>query len=369
MNIKNLENRWEYGSEVHWQSVNELQALCGEKSIKSFYPNGAIHSTGCSTIRTILEHGKLNRGWKTIWMPTYFIKEVITVIAESDLIVKYYQDNPLMNPPGLPNGKCSPNDVVFRMNYFGWRGSEAILSPAELGCDIIEDHCHDLIGNWAIGSRATYCIATLRKLYPLPDSAILWSPSQAEIPEEPEITTSHLSAVEKKLSGMLLKQFYLSGGKVSKSEFRKTAIAGEEEIGGTNGISGASELSRNLLSIISVTKLSQRRTENFEAFRKLAPSSVLNYIAWDNFVPGCYPFSIIFLFDTKNQRDSIRDYLIQNQIYPAIFWDWSDDLDLDDPQGQDFAARMLAIPCDFRYKNADLERVVNIMEQAINACN
>jgi len=193
----------------------------------------------------------------------------------------------------------------------------------------------------------------------------LWSPSGAEIPEEPKITDSHLSAVQKKLSGMLLKQFYLEGGKVSKSEFRKASVTGEEEIGGTSGISGASDLSRHLLSIISATKLSQLRTENFKVFKKLAPSSVLNYIIGDNLEPGCHPFSIVFLFDTKSQRDSIKDYLIQNQIYPAIFWDWPDELDLDDPSGRDFASRMLSIPCDFRYNADSLERVAVILEQGI----
>ena len=367
MNLEKLESRWEYGSEIHWPSVNEFQTLCGEKSIKSIYPNGVMHGTGCSTIRTILNHGRLHRGWRKIWVPTYFIQEVTAVIAESGLIVKYYQDNPLLNPPGLPSGERSSDEVVFRMNYFGWRGAEAILSPKELGCDIIEDHCHDLIGNWAQKSQATYCLSTLRKLYPVPDGAILWSPLGAELPEEPETTTSHLCAVQKKLSGMLMKSFYLSGGQVSKSEFRKAAIVGENEIGGKSGISGVSDMSRQFLSSLSVTKLSQCRAENFEIFRKLAPLSVSNYLAREKFATGCYPFSIVFLFDTENQRDRIRDHLIKNRIYPAIFWDLP--VDLDDSLGLDFASRMLAIPCDFRYKIADLQRMAVTLEQAIAACH
>ena len=166
---------------------------------------------------------------------------------------------------------------------------------------------------------------------------------------------------------MLMKQIYLSDGQVSKSEFRKAAIAVEEEIGGKTGISGVSAISRQFLSTLSVTKLSQCRAENFEIFRKLAPLSVSNYLARKKFPPGCYPFSIVFLFDTENQRDRIRDNLIKNRIYPAIFWDLP--VDLDDSLGLDFASRMLAIPCDFRYKIADLQRMAVILEQAISACH
>jgi len=235
----NIENRWEYGSETYWLPEEELKHFSGDKTIYEFYPDAAMHSTGCSVIRAALWHGIANRGWKTIWMPSYFIKEVIVVIQGIDIEIKFYHDNPLMTNPGLPKEKLTSEDVVFRMNYFGWRGAEAILSPQELGCDIIEDHCHDFIGAWATGSQATYCLTTLRKLYPLPDGAILWSPQGEEVPEAPAVTDSHLAAVQKKLSGMLLKQYYLNSCDVSKDEFRKGSLDGEDEIGGTTGFSGS----------------------------------------------------------------------------------------------------------------------------------
>lgn len=363
--VENNESNWEYGSENHWLSEKQLKEFSGDKTIYDLYPDAALHSTGCSVIRSVLWHGIANRGWKTIWMPSYFIKEVIVVIQGIDIEIKFYHDNPLMTTPGLPTEKLTSEDVVFRMNYFGWRGAEAILSSQDIGCDIIEDHCHDFIGAWATQSQATYCLTTLRKLYPLPDGAILWSPQGEEVPEAPATTDSHLAAVQKKLSGMLLKQFYLNGCDVAKEEFRKGSLDGEDEIGGTNGVSGACELSKHLFSVLSITKLSKLRNENFETFKKLASPSVKKYLAWDTIPADSYIFSIVFLFDSESQRDLVKAYLIQNKVYPATFWDWPTEYALDDPEGKDFSDRMLSIHCDFRYNADDIQKMLSILERAI----
>lgn len=360
-------SRWEYGSEIHWQSTLELQALCQGETIHQILPHAKLHGTGCSTIRTILNYGKDTRGWQRVWVPTYLITDVIAAIADSGLTVEYYQDNPLLKAPGLPGETLGSSDVLFRLNYFGWRGTEAILSPGNIGCDIIEDHCHDPIGSWAQNSQATYCLTTLRKVYPLPDGAILWSPLGEELPEEPELTVSHLSAVQNKLSGMLLKQIYLNGGSINKAEFREKAIVGEEEIGGECGISGISELSRYFLSILSITQLSQRRLDNFQTFKELASDSVKAFIEQGQLKQGCYPFSLVFRFKNRAQRDGVRKALIQEHVYPAIFWDLPSELK--DDSGLDFSSTMLSIPCDFRYTAEDMQRLAKILDHAISTCS
>lgn len=367
MNKNTNQIRWEYGSELHWQSTLELQALGGAGTIQEIFPHSRLHGTGCSAIRTILNYGRTTRGWQRIWVPTYLITDVIAAIADSGLAIEYYRDNPLLNSPGLPEGTLSSSDVLFRLNYFGWRGTEAILSPADTGCDIIEDHCHDPIGPWAQNSQATYCLTTLRKVYPLPDGAILWSPMGEELPKEPELTVSHLSAVQNKLSGMFLKQIYLNGGPINKAEFREKAIAGEEAIGGECGVSGISELSRYFLSVLSVTQLSQRRLDNFQTFNERATNLVKAYIEQGQLTQGCYPFSIIFRFNNRAQRDGVRSGLIQDHVYPAIFWDLP--TDLNDDQGLEFSSTMLSIPCDFRYTTEDIQRLVDILDHAISGCS
>ncbi|ABW28824.1 hypothetical protein [Acaryochloris marina] len=367
MSNTNHQSRWEYGSELHWQSTLELKALCQGETIHEILPHAKLHGTGCSTIRTILNYGKDTRGWQRVWVPTYLISDVIAAIADSGLTIEYYQDNPLFKAPGLPEVTLTSSDVLFRLNYFGWRGTEAILSPTDTGCDIIEDHCHDPIGPWAQNSQATYCLTTLRKVYPLPDGAILWSPIGETLPDEPELTVSHLSAVQNKLSGMLLKQIYLNGGSINKAEFREKAITGEEEIGGECGISGISELSRYFLSILSITQISQRRLDNFQTFNELASDSVKAYIEQSQLKQGCYPFSLVFRFKNRAQRESIRMALIQEHVYPAIFWDLP--TDLKDGQGLEFSSTMLSIPCDFRYTAEDMQRLAKILDSAISTCS
>jgi len=73
------------------------------------------------------------------------------------------------------------------------------------------------------------------------------------------------------------------------------------------------------------------------------------------------------LFDSQEQRDQVKSYLIQNKVYPATFWDWPTEYALDDPEGKDFSDRMLSIPCDFRYKTDDIKQMLTILERAVSS--
>ncbi len=74
---------------------------------------------------------------------------------------------------------------------------------------------------------------------------------------------------------------------------------------------------------------------------------------------GCYPFSLMLLFDSEVLRDRCRNSLINNDVYPALLWKIPSDNK--HPEVKDFSNRMLSIHCDARYGVNDVKRLYDII--------
>ena len=101
--------------------------------------------------------------WKRIWVPEYFCYDVIEAIEKTGLSVAFYNDNPISKDDKnilQINQSFKSGDVLLRMNYFGLRG---FRSNKHISIPVIEDHSHDLLGEWALKSDADWCVASLRR--------------------------------------------------------------------------------------------------------------------------------------------------------------------------------------------------------------
>jgi hypothetical protein len=136
---------WEYGGDFPWPEPLEIRALMPPLGRGSHFRKGVFFGTGRAAMLGLLEHGKAKRGWRRLWAPSYFCPRVMDTLEQAGWDCPRYEDTPLSQPAGLP-ARVEPGDVVLRMNFFGWRGAEAISGAAHLNCDVIEDHSHDPSG-------------------------------------------------------------------------------------------------------------------------------------------------------------------------------------------------------------------------------
>jgi hypothetical protein len=356
-----FDKRWEYGSDFHWPTPEEIGMLSRPQSLREKANEALFYGSGRAALSALLNHGRIHRGWQRLFLPTYFCPEVLRAVELAGIRLCYYPDSPIKKAVRIPDEKLSSEDVVLRVNYFGWRGAEWIIPSSELGCDIVEDHTHDPIGPWAKNSKATFCFASLRKTYPIPDGAVLWSPQGLELPESPPISKEHISACYLKLAGMVLKQSYVNGAMVEKNRYRELLIEGEMCLGRV-GVSGMSPVSSILMEVISQDKLRRRRLENFRSFMKL--NSIPESKRLDVDIPkDAAPFCIVLFVQDKRKRDLVREQLIQKQVYPGILWELPDD---SDKEANDFSSRMLSLPCDFRYGGKDLERLSHLLQTVLS---
>lgn len=344
----------EFGSDFHFI---ELESQSIEKSLSSYYPSANFYADG----RQALIHLYQTQGWERLWVPSYYCYDVIETLEAAGLFLCFYTDCPSVSEDCKALGDIQrqglfrKNDAFLRVNYYGMRSCR---SCNHLPIPVVEDHTHDLIGGWALHSTADWCIASLRKTLPIPEGGILWSPRGLPLPDSPICMAENEKVAETRWEAMELKARYLAGDDIDKSAFR-SGFLDTEEFFDRAPICSIDRRSAEFLRYLDVQDWYIRKRENWNVLRNIRKDCV-RVILPDNL--GCYPFSLILLFDTFKERDRVRKALIANQIYPAILWSIPPTL-----EGEvfKFSRTMLSIHCDARYTTADILQMKSIIESIL----
>ncbi len=348
-----IKTQWEHGSEFHWLSFQaNYQQVCHPwKSDASFFGSGR------DALRSLLLFGQQGRGWKRIWIPSYFCYDVVEAISSTNIEICIYPDSMAEEKSCLPLGEIASKDVILLVNFFGMRNKPIFPSDLPREIEVIEDHTHDPWSVWAQTSQAEFCFASLRKTIPVPDGGVLWSPKKLAIPLQPSITKNIQEASAAKLSSMLLKSLYLKGCDIEKECFRKQAIKGENQIS-SGEISGMTEASKIMIDCFPLLRWRKKRQQNFRFLVKK-----IKDISWCC-VPkltnnsNC-PFSVVLLVDTAKRRENLLLALVKRNIYPAVLWSLEKSVTKFTIPNKhlELSRKMLSLHCDMRYNNIDMQRV------------
>lgn len=282
----------------------------GEYILGNFFPTANYYADG----KQALIHLYKSQGWKRLWVPEYFCNDVIKSLTKAGLDLRYYADHPGYTDDSKTleaihkNGHFRPKDAILRVNYFGTR---SFRSPEKLPVAVVEDHSHDLIGEWALKSDADWCIASLCETLPIPEGGILWSPLGLDLPKASE-------------ASCLL-----------------------------------DKASRDYLKTFDIHSWYRKKRENWEFLSNIIKEGV-KILKPESY--GCYPFSLILIFDDFSERERVRKALIEKQVSPEILWDV-----LDPKDGDVFkmSRGMLSIACDGRYTQDKILRLKSIIESVL----
>lgn len=344
----------EFGSDFHYLESQR----CEKNTLKDFFPSANYYADG----RQALIHLYKTQGWQRLWMPEYFCYDVITTLKEAGLNIVFYADYPGYDGDGQTleaiqkNGYFKPRDAILRVNYFGTR---AYRSPEKLSvAAIVEDHTHDMIGDWPIHSTADWCIASLRKSLPIPEGGILWSPMGLKLPEPPATSEENERIAAIRWEAMRLKAGYLAGEPIEKATFRAGYVDTEEYFD-TASVCALDKASQEYLRTFDIRRWYNQKRENWELLSDIRKDGI-QIIRPESI--SCYPFSLVFLFDDPGERDRVRKELIEHQIYPAVLWNIPAP-----PSGEVycFSRCMLSIHCDARYSREEILEMKSIIESIL----
>ncbi len=344
--------RWEHGSEFHWPGLDAPEpdpardALVG-RDLHRF-------ATGRAAMAAAIR----GSGAPRLWIPSYFCPEVSEAL-EAIVPLEVYADGPDAQAAPVCT-QAQPGDAVLVVNTFAIRPRPRVSLPA--GVITIEDHTHDPLSSWALGSTADYCVASLRKTMPVPDGGIAWSPTGATLP--PALALDE-AADGRRLASMMLKRMYLAGHPVSKQHFRTLAIEAEAALVGATAMS---RVSAELWPRLPLSRWRSVRGSNAAAFRE-ALGEVPGVRMLGEPASAQPPLSAMLAFDDPAHRTLVRAAMIERCIYPAILWDLDHTpvrrgIRAEDRQR---SRTLLSVHCDARYGAADMARVAACVREAMSA--
>lgn len=338
----------EFGSDFHYIETCRQEG----RTVRDCFPSAQFYADGRQALIAIYKH----QNWSRLWVPEYFCFDVLGSLIAGGVVIKYYNDYPgFDDAESIKDIPFADGDALLRVNYFGLRGHR---TNTGLPVPVVEDHTHDLIGEWAANSDADWCIASLRKSLPIAEGGILWSPKGHVMPAEPECLYDNETVAERRWQAMALKAGYLSTASGTKEVFRKEMIDTEAFFDNAS-VSSIDERSRNYLDCFDISRWYSLKQRNWQ---ELKDSLSGRFILLEPESHNCNPFSFTILCESADYREELRKRLIDSSIYPAILWDV--------PSGsssrvKEVSSRMLSIHCDGRYSVDDIRQMGAMIENVL----
>lgn len=321
------------------------------------------YASGRDALRSLLQYGQEHLGWRRLRVPSYFCQEVVASLCRTGLTIAPYEDAPVDMSAPRKLREVREGDIMLNVNFMGlrfWRENELYES-----LEVIEDHTHDPWSAWAYTSCANWCVASLRKTLPIPDGAVLWSPTGKELPSALPCTEERSYASLRKMAGMVLKKRYLEGDDISKPDFLELYRSGEEQIA-SNDASGISVWSRNLLNTFPIQQWRQKRLDNYRVFARALENQPFVRLLMPESEDSSCPFSCLMLFDSPDTRDFVRMRLLERDVYPSVLWPLHEPAIQGIPaMHEQLSRKVLSIHCDMRYDVDDMACIAGVVSNAI----
>lgn len=223
-----------------------------------------------------------------------------------------------------------------------WRAKQHLI--------FIEDMTQSL-ALWEENGKADYYLGSLRKWFPIPDGAFVCSDHSLDV----EVRGENREFIGKKQAAQWKKFRYLKGdGDSRKEDFLQINREAEEGLYKNNGICRMSRFSRGLLEKFDVEKSLQQRTRNASYLKKHLLGCRKVKAVMDQEAEGPLYFPIF-----TGQREQLQEWLKAADIFAPVLWPVPEVLtELTDGDTAYAFERLLALPCDWRYTEKDMERIV-----------
>ena len=272
------------------------------------------------------------KGIKKMYLP-YYLCNCLDKIKDF-CSVEYYKINKDFTPNF--NKKLEKNEYLYFVNYYGMFDNDFIIYIKDKFRNIIVDNVQAFFQN-PIESVDT--IYSCRKFFGVPDGAYLYSNKQLEEEIPTDKSLKHFSHLLGRLE---------DGANIHFEEYRnneKHLIESRLEY-----MSKTSEL---IMNAENYEKISEIRTNNFKYLNKYL--GCLNGIKVKNII-GAY----MYPFYSKNPA-KLKEKLISNKIYVPTLWPNVLEQNKDEI-GYDYALNIIPLPCDQRYGEVDMKKIIKIIK-------
>lgn len=307
-----------------------------EEGSKFPHENGILLNTGRNALEYILRSVGVVKG---IYLPYYTCEVVLEPLKKLHIPLVFYHTNSRFE---IEDDICpKEGEFIIANNYFGIKDGYINKQAEKYGEHLIVDNAQALFAKPVPGIN---CFYSTRKFVGVADGGVAYlgssEPSSVIITEKDD-TVGHDSHLYKR------KEY---GAEAGFAEYQENEI----KIG-NQPIRWMSDKTRKILEHIDFEIVIARRRKNFSILHNvLKDRNFLSLPDIETFVcPMVYPFA------TKIDRD-LRKELIDNKIFVAKYWPNVHQVGDYDTEYQ-MATKVLPIPCDQRYGEEEINRILEII--------
>lgn len=269
------------------------------------------------------------RNIKKLYIPAYLCDSVANMLRRYGYEWEYYSIGGDFHPRFV--GTLDEHSYLYIVNYYGQLSNQILADLKNRYKYIIVDNVQAFFQYPLPGVDTIY---SCRKFFGVPDGAYLSTNAILPQPLEEDVSRDRMTHILGRFETEA-SAFY--------ADFKKSDQACAE-----SELRHMSRLTRNLLGAIDYDAARQSRNRNYAqlaaAFGERNP---LVLTAPDG--PYCYPLYC------KNGME-IKKRLAVKKIYVPTLW--PNVLELEGTLEQDYARNILPLPCDQRYGQEDMERMI-----------
>ena len=297
------------------------------------YPQALKHQSARAAFLALLRHAP---NVKRVWMPHYICESMLAPVRASGKEICFYALNHLLAVSDQV--KLATDDLLLYVNYFGVCSvqADALLQrfdPAQVVMDFSQ----------AFYAAPRNCLATIyspRKFFGLPDGGLMVTALPIAPPKVQD------SGSDDRMCHLIKRL-----GDTPEAGYADFQHA-EESLNDMEPLR-MSMLTEKLLGSVDHETIRLKRNLNFQYIRRYLDSS--NRMTLPDHVDGplCYPF--------LPPQSISRNRFIQSRIYMATYWSEVINRVGDNTFEIEMVNQCLPIPCDQRYGESELGRVLDLL--------
>ena len=315
--------------------IKEIGGYFGLEKLVSneYYPDLAAVNNARSALLYIIKAKHYNK----VYLPFFLCDSVRLMLERERIPFEEYRIDRSFLP--LLDIHTNPDEVVYIVNYYGLFCEEQQNNLKNRYGNIVVDNAQ------AFFARPVKGIATLyscRKFFGVPDGGYVYTEAEFQESIPVDVSMDRMKHVLGRFEGNSASDYYdyFNNNDESFKEIELRLM---------------SKLTHNILGAIDYQAAKLRREENFSFLSKaLGERNILKM--------KCPPGPYAYPFYTKNGM-TVKKELAKRKIYVATLWPnvIGSGLDIE----TEFAENVLPLPCDQRYSEEDMKRVVNAVKELI----
>lgn len=307
------------------------------------------YASGRAALFQILRYCRQSLGIRAILIPEYVCDSVVDAARQSTLEIKTYPITDALQMDTNALGKLdAKNTAVLIVNYFGMADAESQKQYIRTNYPeaiIIEDGVQAYYAYQKPLGVEHFKFTSLRKWFAIPDGGLV----KTKYPMP--IAANENTFAATKMAGATLKRIREC---LNHDELYLELLQRGEELIDANLENGMSDIAQRLMATIDTNRIAQRRMHNAHVLReglKRLPHVKELMEQIEDVVPLFIPIYV-------DNRDEVRRAMFDAGIFCPVHWP-----NQQTNHAQEIAKHELSLIIDQRYDEADMNRIVEIIEK------